>query len=66
MRKKKIKSLKTLTGHQRFKTMLSCFVKCRKNTESKNQNVVKKKLGKSMFISKCVVCDSKESKLIKE
>ena len=38
--------------------MLSYCLKCRKNTESKN--------GKIMLLSKCKVCDSKTSKLIKE
>ena len=39
-------------------------MKGRKNTESKNPQVVKTKNGKIMLVSKCAVCDSK--KLMKE
>ena len=45
--------------------MLPYCLKCRKNTESKNPKVVKTKNGR-MFLSKCTVCNSKKSKLIKE
>ena len=41
-------------------------MKCRKNPESKNLKVIKTKNGKIMLLSKCEVCDSKKSKLIKE
>ena len=37
-----------------------------KNPESKNPKVVKTKNGKIIFLSKCVVCNSKKSKFIKE
>ena len=43
--------------------MLSYCLKCRINTENKNPRVAKKK--KTMFLSKCAVCNNKESKLIK-
>ena len=46
--------------------MLSYCLKYRKNTESKNPKVVKKKYRKIMLLSKCAVCDSKKSKFIKE
>ena len=42
--------------------MLSYCLKCRKNTESKNQNVVKTKTGSIMHLSKCTVRDSKNPK----
>ena len=42
------------------------IVLCRKNTESKNPNVVKTKNRRIMLLSKCAVCDSKKSKLITE
>ena len=45
--------------------MLSCL-KCRKNTESKNPKVLRTKNGKIMLLSKCVVCNSKKSKFIKD
>ena len=46
--------------------MLSDCLKCTKNTESKNTVVVKTKNRKIMLISKCLVCNSKNSKFIKE
>ena len=46
--------------------MLSYYCwKCRKNTESKNQNVARKKTKESCFYRN-VQCDSKKSKFIKE
>ena len=42
-----------------------CF-KCRKNTESKNPEVLRTKNGRIMLLSKCSVCDSKKSKFLKE
>ena len=46
--------------------MLSYCLKCRKNTESKNQKIIKTKNGRIMILSKCAVCDNKKSKFIKE
>ena len=46
--------------------MLSCYLKCRKNTESKNTKVGKTKNGRIMFLSKYVESDSKKSKFFKE
>ena len=46
--------------------MLSYCLKCRKNTESKNPKLSRTKNRRIMLLSKCVVCDSKNSKLIKE
>ena len=46
--------------------MLSCCLKCRKNTESKNQRITKTKSGRIILLLKCAVCDSKKSKLIKQ
>ena len=46
--------------------MLSYCLKCRKNTESKNPKVVRTKNRKTMLLSKCGVCDSKKSKIIKK
>ena len=45
--------------------MLYCL-KCRKNTESKNPEVVTWKIGRIILLSKCAVCDGKESKFIIE
>ena len=46
--------------------MLSNCLKCRKNTESKHQNVVKTKNGRTILSSNCAVCNSKKSRSIKE
>ena len=46
--------------------MSSYCLKCRKNTESKNSKVAKKKNGRITLLSKCAVCDRKKSKFIKE
>ena len=46
--------------------MLSDCFKCRKNTESKNPKVPRTKNGRIMLLSKCAVCDSKNSKFIKQ
>ena len=46
--------------------MLSYCLKCRKNTEIKNPQVVKTNKGKTKFSSKCAVSDSIKSNFIKE
>ena len=46
--------------------MLSCCLKGRKNTESKNPKVVRKRNRRIMVLSKCEMYDSKNSKCIKE
>ena len=46
--------------------MLSYCLKGRKNTESKNPKSVNTKNREIILLSKCEVCDSKNSKLIKE
>ena len=46
--------------------MLSYCLKCKKNTESMDPKVSKTSNGKTMILSKCVVCGSEKSKFIKE
>ena len=46
--------------------MLSYCLKCKKNTESINPKVSKATNGKTMMLSKCIICGSKKSKFIKE
>ena len=46
--------------------MLSYYLKCRKNTESKNPKVVKTENGRIMPLSIFSVCGSKKFKFIKE
>ena len=45
--------------------MLSYCLKCRKNKQSKNPEVMKTENGRIMLLWKCAVCDSKKSKFIK-
>ena len=42
------------------KTMLSYCLKCRKNTESKNPEVLNTKSGKTMLLSSYEVCANKK------
>ena len=46
--------------------MLSHCLKCKKNTGSINPRVSKTTNGKTMMLSKCTICGSKKSKVIKE
>ena len=46
--------------------MLFDCLKCRNNRVGKNPEVVRTKNGRIMLLSKCVLCNSKKSKLIKE
>ena len=46
--------------------MLSYCLKCKKNTESINPKVSKTTSGKTIILSKSIICDSKKSKFIKE
>ena len=46
--------------------MLSYCLECRKNTGSKNPKVARTKNGRILLSSKCLVCDSKKLKFIKE
>ena len=46
--------------------MLSYCFKCKKNTETINPKVSRTTNGKTMILSKCVICSSKKSKFIKE
>ena len=45
---------------------MSYYLKCRKNTESRNPKVARTKNERIMLLSKCKVCDTKKSKFIKE
>ena len=45
--------------------MKSYCLKCRKNTENINPRVSKTSNGRTMALSKCAICSSKKSRLIK-
>ena len=61
---------KDLIVHQKwysiYKTILLYCLKRRKNAESKNPKVVKTKNRRIMFLWKCLACDIKRSRFIKE
>ena len=46
--------------------MLSYYLKCKRNTESKNPKVARTKNGRIMLLSKGAVCSSKKLKFIKQ
>ena len=46
--------------------MLIFCLKCKKDTESIDSKVVKTKNGRAMLLSKCAICGSKKSGLMKE
>ena len=46
--------------------MLSYCLKCKRNTESINPNVLKTTNGKAIILSKCAICGSKKSKFTKQ
>ena len=45
--------------------MKSYCLKCRKNTENINLKVSKTSNGRTMLLSNCVICNSKNSRFIK-
>ena len=45
--------------------MKSYCLKCRKNTENINPRVSKTSNGKTILLSKCAICDRKNSRFIK-
>ena len=46
--------------------MLPYCLKCKKSTESIDPNVSATGNGRTMILSKCVICGSKKSKFIKK
>ena len=45
--------------------MKSYCLKCRKNTENINQRVSKTSNGRTIVLLKCAICDSKQSRFVK-
>ena len=50
----------------KYKTMSFHCLKCKTTTENINPRVLKTKNEKAMIISKCAICGSKKSKVIKK
>ena len=46
--------------------MLTYCLNCKRNTENKDANMVKTRNGRLALSSKCVICDSKNSRFVKE
>ena len=46
--------------------MLTYYLSCKRNTENKDAKLMKTKNGRFLLSSKCDVCGSKKSKLLKE
>ena len=46
--------------------MLTYCLKCMKNTENVNLKMIKTKIGRSILLRKCAICNSKISKFMKE
>ena len=46
--------------------MLTCCLKCKRNTKYKDAKMIKTKNGRLMLSSKCAVCGSKKSRFMKE
>ena len=46
--------------------MSSYCLKCKKNTENINPNILATSDGNTMILSKCATCGSKKSKFIKK
>ena len=46
--------------------MLTYYLKCKRNTKSKDAKVIKTKSGRLALSSNCVVCGSKNSRFMKE
>ena len=57
--------LQNKSFNRRFNLIVKQYLKCRKNTESKNPKVVKKP-GRKMILSNCAVCGCKKPRFIKE
>ena len=59
-----MKLLITVSNNTCIKIKSYCLV-CRKNTENINLRVSKTSNGRTMVLSKCAICDSKTSNLLK-
>ena len=46
--------------------MLTYCLKCKSNTENKDVKMIKTKNGRVILPSKCAICGSKKSRLMKE
>ena len=45
--------------------MLTCCLKCNKDTENINSKVIETKNGRTMLSSKCAACGNKKSRFLK-
>ena len=61
-----VKLVKLLDKMYKYKTMISYFLKCKKDTENINPRILKTSNGKTMLLSKCAICGSKIARFITE
>ena len=55
------------SGQCYYKTiMLTCCLKCKRNTKNKDAKMLKTKNGRLILSSKCAICGSKKSTFMKE
>ena len=57
--------MKLLDKMHKYKTMLPCCLKCRKNKKYINPKISETSNGKTMILSNCGTCGSKKSKFIR-
>ena len=64
--KESIRMIKGQENLFKYKTMLSYCLKSKKNTESIDPKPSATSNGRTMILSKCAICGSKKSKVIKK
>ena len=63
---KKKALMKLLDKMHQYKKVLSYCLKCRKNTDNINPNISGTSNGKTMILSNCAICGSRNSRFIKK
>ena len=48
----------------KYKTILSYYLKCKRNTENTNPRVLKSINGKTILSSKCTICSSRKLRFV--
>ena len=58
--------MKLLDKMHKYKMVLSYCLKCRKNTDNINPKISGTSNGKTMILSNCAICGSRNSRFIKK
>ena len=48
----------------KYKTILSYYLKCKRNAENTNPRVLKSSNGKTILSSKCTICSSRKLRFV--